>query len=272
MTGSQLLAGAVYMARRWSLNMVGGPPKATHHITADQLASDGSRLISLDGVSRYLLDVGYEPHVVIDPFTGEMRQLLEASSSGWALEHPEGGPQTNRQGVVNLQVEWFFTPGTLWEGRRYATLTDTPMLGLGAFLVWCDSWGVPRTAPLAPGDRNATRWAQGGHFGHYNAPLNSHVDPIVPIAAILGHTTPPARKDLPMDFTYIALDEDWVFSTGARFHGRLPFGDTLDGLKGGDAVDGQKGHEVLVDLGKRSKEFHVGVKALADMCAFHGLR
>ncbi len=66
-----------------------------------------------------------------------------------------------------------------------------------------------------------------------------------------------------MEFTYIAHGEDWVVSTSAGFCGRLPFGDTLDGLKGA---------KVLVDMGKRSDDFHAGVVALADQCGFRGSR
>lgn len=200
-SGNPTMAGAVYIGNRHNNNMAGGPPMATHHITADTLHGDGTRAATLDGVSQYLINMGYEPHVVIDPFTGLARQLLSPLDSGYALEHPAGQPETNRQGDVNIQVEWLFTPGTVYNGRRYAQLADTPMLGLDAFLAWCDSWGVSRAGPyMAPGDRDPGRWRAGGHRGHYNAPANSHVDPISPIPAILEKAskptppTPPERK------------------------------------------------------------------------------
>lgn len=200
---SQLMPGAANWIARGNRNMLGGPPRATHHITWDELHEDGTRLITLDQVSRYLVNVGYEPHVVIDPFTGEIRQLLEAESSGYALQNK--GVQTNRRGTVNLQVEWFFTPGTVYKGKRYDSLIDTPMLGLPEFLAWCDSWGIPRVAPLAPKDRNQTVWAGvAGHYGHFNAPLNDHTDPIVSIRSILDMAELPATPTLP--------EEDELFS------------------------------------------------------------
>ncbi len=73
----------------------------------------------------------------------------------------------------------------------------------------------------------------------------------------------PDLKELPMEFTYIANGEDWVVSTSARFHGRLPFSDFLEGVKD---------TKVLHNLGERSAEFHAGVKALADQCGFSGDR
>lgn len=86
-----------------------------------------------------------------------------------------------------------------------------------------------------------------------------------------GTITPPAPpaltlEDLPMDFTYIldrpgTDDEDFVFSASLGFFGRLPYGATLEGLKGG---------KVLTDLGRKPREFHAGIVALADQCRMRG--
>lgn len=257
-----------YIAARANRNMLGGPPKATHHITADALHDDGKRVITLAGVSNYLVNKGYEPHVVIDPFTGATFQLLDALSSGYALEN--NGIATNRQGSVNLQVEWFFTPGTVWNGKRYAQLTDTPMLGLSDFLPWCDSWGIPRIAPLRPGDRNQYTWRDvAGHFGHFNAPLNSHVDPIVDVADILLKVpaTPHQTGGTDMDVTYVFGNEDWILSTSARYWGRIPHSDFLEGMKPGGLIG-------LSDTPGRktpmSADFHAGARQLAQSCGFRG--
>lgn len=66
-----------------------------------------------------------------------------------------------------------------------------------------------------------------------------------------------------MEFTYIANGEDFVYLGVEGFCGRLPFGDTLDGLKGS---------KQLKDLGKQSSSFHDGVKALADTLRMVGDR
>lgn len=194
---TELMPTAENWIRRGNSNMVGGPSRATHHITWDVLHSNGTRAATLEGVSNYLLSVGYEPHLVIDPFTGETIQLLEATSSGFALENR--GVQTNRRGEVNIQIEWFFTPGTVYDGVRYDRLTDTPMRGLAELMAWCDSWGIPRVAPLGPKERDSEVWArQGGHYGHFNAPLNVHSDPIVSIQSILdlAESAAPPQPDI----------------------------------------------------------------------------
>lgn len=188
------MPGATNVARRQNRNMVGGPAKATHHITDDRLKADGTRAATLDGVTNYLLEKGYEPQVIIDPFTGDRRAMLDAESSGYALQNQ--GVQTNRAGTVNLQVEWFFTPGTVYGGVRYAQLADTPMLGLAEFVAWAKSWGVPAVPAMAPNDRDPRRWtAAAGHVGHFNAPGNSHVDPISSLADIFRKLI----KEVPMD-------------------------------------------------------------------------
>lgn len=73
----------------------------------------------------------------------------------------------------------------------------------------------------------------------------------------------PSIKELPMRFTYIADGEDFVYLTEEKFHGRLPFGDFLDAIKGQKAVE---------NWGKQSSEFHAGVSALAEQCGFAGSR
>lgn len=70
-----------------------------------------------------------------------------------------------------------------------------------------------------------------------------------------------SNKETSMQFTYIYNNEDFVWLGVERFHGHLPFGSALDGLKS----SGQ-----MADLGKRDAEFHKGVKTLADQLNFAG--
>lgn len=162
------------------LSMLGGPNRVVHHITYDSLRADGTRIITLNGVTDYLLSKHYEPHLVIDPFTGEAISCLPANEGGFALA------ANNRTGGVCYQIEWLFTPGTVYNGRRYASLADTPMAGLDRVLALADSWGIPHDAPLGPGDRNSNVWNNvAGHYGHYNVPGNDHSDPVCPIQDIL---------------------------------------------------------------------------------------
>jgi hypothetical protein len=175
--------------------MAGGPPRVTWHITWDSSRADGSPGIGFSAVADYLNNVGYQVHLVWDPVTGDIIQLLPANVGGAGLKH-SGAPQTNNMGAVNLQIEAYFTPGVVRAGIRYDQLTDTPMAGLDKILAWADSWGIPRTAPLGPGNRNANVWVnEAGHYGHFNVPENDHGDPIVPIADILAHAGANPQED-----------------------------------------------------------------------------
>lgn len=186
--------------------MAGGPPRVTWHITWDSLRADGSPAISHSAVSDYLNNQGYQVHLVWDPVTGDIIQLLPADRGGAGLVH-HGAPETNNMGEVNLQIEAYFTPGVVRVGVRYDQLTDTPMVNLDRIMAWADSWGIPRTAPLSPGDRNASTWSHvGGHYGHFNAPGNDHGDPIVAIADILAHGSTPSPPPAPPRPAYKEID------------------------------------------------------------------
>ncbi len=149
---------------------VGGPPRVVWHRTAGgTFASNRS----------YLRSTGFEPHLLWDPRTGALGQFLPADRSAYALRHPSGSVQTNRQGSVCLQIE-VVDHGQTWD------ITDTPLLGLERILAWLDGWGVPRVWPLGPpsplsGPRaggNAQTWLRkAGHYGHCHVPGNTHVDP-----------------------------------------------------------------------------------------------
>lgn len=194
--------------------MAGGPPRVTWHITYDSLRSDGSPAIGFSAVTNYLNDKGYQVHLVWDPVTGDIIQLLPANVGGAGLVH-SGPPQTNNMGEVNIQIEAYFTPGVVRNGVRYDQLTDTPMAGLDRIMSLADSWGIPHVAPLAPGNRNASVWVnQAGHYGHFNVPENDHSDPVVPIQAILDRagSAPAPGPAAPKE------DEMFSKSTGPTAH------------------------------------------------------
>lgn len=246
----QWLEGSEIRQRHDGLSMVGGPPRVVHHITYDSLRSSvaiadrpaatrysdgglelhdavhscipgldewmaeqeqqsvrGERVITLDGVTNYLLDRHYEPHLVIDPFDGRAISCLPADEGGFALL------SGNRTGDVCYQIEWFFTPGTVYDGVRYDQLFDTPMGGLDRVMALADSWDIPRVAPLSPGDRNSNVWNNvAGHYGHFNVPGNDHSDPVCTIQSILDRAEQPIRipEDDDMAFRYSQGGHVWV--------------------------------------------------------------
>jgi hypothetical protein len=161
--------------------MAGGPPRMVHHITWDALDRYG-RQPKFDNVRNYLVNAGYEPTLMICPFTGRIVQFLPANRAAYALANKSGGVETNRMGKVNIQVEWFFTPGCVVDGRKHTDLTETPMRGLDAVMALADSWGIPAVWPAGVpnwrSQRSANTWrTRTGHFGHSQVVENSHTDP-----------------------------------------------------------------------------------------------
>jgi hypothetical protein len=164
--------------------MVGGPPRATWHTTED----DPHQKSALQ-VAEYLRSVDYCSHIVWNPVSGDVVQMIPADRAARALRNEDGGVQTNRHGQVNIQVEVV--------GRAAQPFTDGPMVGRHAVVEWLRSHGIPDVwpagqplaygpderrpgvNPAAYGKANGTRdsWHAGGHFGHSQVPENHHGDP-----------------------------------------------------------------------------------------------
>lgn len=179
------------------------PARATWHITWDAL-NNGQRP-QFSAVSSYLKRVKYCPHIMWDPFTGYVEQYYPASVGGRALGN------WNQDGEVHIQVEVFFSPGTVYGGKKYATVEDTPCVGLDKIIDWMrshgikDGWpgGEPRWAPWptpnSGNSRNVTTWnSQSGHYGHSQVPGDSHTDP-GPMPDMFGTRAKPAATPKPKE-------------------------------------------------------------------------
>lgn len=145
------------------------------------------RAISVTSAAHRLIDEGRPCHLVWDPLTGAIAQLLPAVRAGCALgtrenlryepdcSHPR--PSVNREGRLCVQI------GVLGSARE--PFTSCPMTGLGDILDWLDSWQIPRRwpagqpAPFRQADRPRSRalWARGGHFGASQVPGCSSAGP-----------------------------------------------------------------------------------------------
>lgn len=159
--------------------MEGGPARAVWHITSN----------SKDWTFRNELGwftgggQGVAPHLLWDPFTGQIAQFFPADSRALALENA-GSVRTNRTGKYCIQIEIVFTANETVNGKRYATVRDTPCKGLDQIMDWLRSLGIsdrwPGGAPFAftRDTVSLAMWEnEGGHYGHHQAPGNSHVDP-----------------------------------------------------------------------------------------------
>jgi hypothetical protein len=112
-----------------------------------------------------------------NPFTGDIEQYYPASVGGRALKY------NNQDGAACIQIEVFFTPGCVVNGKRYNTVAETPCVGLDRILAWTDSLGIPRVWPMGAPDwtgnsRDVDTWnGNAGHYGHCNSPGDDHTDP-----------------------------------------------------------------------------------------------
>lgn len=165
----------------------GGAPR----VVWQALGAD-PRLISASSAAQCLAQDGRPPHLVWNPLSGDIVQLIPVVRAACSLGGPEGlgyqtdcygtggygtgGPPaapdpTSRQGRLCVQI------GVVgWASEPF---TDGPMHGVEPLLGWLASWGVPSRWPAgrpAPsmlartGARSRARWALGGHFGASQVP------------------------------------------------------------------------------------------------------
>lgn len=186
----------------------------THHITVTPKGS-------YDGVKAVLLREGFEPTLLVDPVAGKVGQFLPGNKGGFALEHPSGGPTTNTEGTVHVQIEWVWP--AMWR-RLHPSLDITRAPHFDRLwhdvIVWLDQLDVPRTWPFGfhSTSRDVGKWRTSGHRGHVNAPSNSHVDNL-----------PAARQPAwpvvtyPLTETHQAEVGDLTDTFTRRVAGRRPF-------------------------------------------------
>jgi hypothetical protein len=176
------IPGAEHKPENNGGSMAGGAPRAVWHITWDALGAGGKQP-AFDNIANYLKNVDFCPHVMWDPWTGRIVQFYPANQSARALANTSGGVETNRMGSVCLQVEVFFTPGAVRNGKKYMTVAETPCVGLDKLMAWMRGWKIPGTWPggwpaWSGNSRNATTWkGKAGHYGHCHVPENDHTDP-----------------------------------------------------------------------------------------------
>jgi hypothetical protein len=159
------------------------------------------RAISVISAAQRLNEEGRPCHLLWDPVSGNIAQLLPIVRAGCALgtrEHlyyePDSGPHerasVNREGRLCVQI------GVLGSARE--PFTSYPMEGLSNILNWLDSWQIPRRwpagqpAPFRQADRPRSRvlWARGGHFGASQVPECSSIGPGgIDIDQLIGTST-----------------------------------------------------------------------------------
>jgi hypothetical protein len=157
----------------------GGAPR----VVWQALGAD-PRLISAHSAAERLDQEGRPPHLVWNPLSGDIAQLIPAVRAACLLGGPEtldhgpgsGGPAqlpaaTNQQGRLCVQI------GVLAWARE--PFTEGPMHGVERILSWLHSWRVPwrwpagRPVPFARAhtvERSRALWSTGGHYGASQIP------------------------------------------------------------------------------------------------------
>ena len=145
------------------------------------------RVVSVWSAAQRLNQEDRPCHLVWDPLTGDIAQLLPIVRAGCALgtpEHLDYAPDrlphrpagVNREGRLCVQI------GVLGSVRE--PFTSYPMIGLAAILGWLDSWQIPRRWPGQPApfrqltrSRSRALWARGGHYGASQVPECENIGP-----------------------------------------------------------------------------------------------
>jgi hypothetical protein len=225
--------------------MNGGPARAVWHITSND--KDWTFANELGWFTGGGADVA--PHLLWDPFTGEVAQFFPADSRSLSLQN-DGAVKTNRTGRYCIQIEVVFTEGEIVNGKRYATVRDTPCKGLDQIMAWLRSLGIPDVWPggaptgFVRDTVTAGKWLdEGGHYGHNQVRGNSHIDP-GPMPDLFASSPAPStveETDVPAP---MVLNE----SNAADVV--LPSGGPWTGLAFTDAVihSGPRVHDTIVHL------------------------
>ena len=170
----------------------GGAPRAVWQA----LGADPA-VVSAGSAAQRLSELGRAGHLIWNPLTGEIVQLVSVLRAGRSL----GGPEGLAQPAPGCAADSGAQPGSAEpaqadgpaavnsEGRlcvqvcvvafAWQPFTAGPMTGLRRILDWLDSWGVSRRWPAGQpaaypcgqaGSASRRLWACGGHFGASQVP------------------------------------------------------------------------------------------------------
>ncbi|XVQ09524.1 hypothetical protein ACQP1W_44525 [Spirillospora sp. CA-255316] len=144
-------------------------------------------MVSARSVAADLLREETPAHLVWNPCSGEIIQLVPVTRAGGLLEGTVG-----HEGRVCVQV--------MVVGHARDPFTATLLNGLDAIMGWLDAWGVVRRWPAGPplpspqsyhSKRGRRDWARGGHFGASQVPGLHRPDPGgIDIRRVTGPDTP----------------------------------------------------------------------------------
>jgi hypothetical protein len=144
--------------------------------------------VSVQSAAQRLVSECRPCHLVWDPLTGKIVQLIPILRAGLALGAPEQldcDPRSIPASPLNVNAEGRICVQIGVLGHPAEPFTDGPIIGAESIVNWLDSWGVPRRWPAGrPANGRATRsgrsrvlWARGGHFGASQVPACGNLGP-----------------------------------------------------------------------------------------------
>ena len=157
--------------------LIGGAPRAVWLTLG---TAPGA--VSVQSAAQRLISERRPCHLIWDPVTGNVIQLISVLRAGRALgaaDHLDWAPGRVRVNSDNVNAEGRVCVQICVVAFAWDPFTAGPMIGLRHIMSWLDSWGVARCWPAGqpaafppshPGVRSRKRWAQGGHFGASQVP------------------------------------------------------------------------------------------------------
>jgi hypothetical protein len=198
-------------ARRIRARTDGGPLKGGAPRAVWLTLGTAPLAVSVQSAAQRLVSERRPCHLVWDPLTGEIVQLISILRAGRALGAPErlghdpgpilaSSPNVNAEGRICVQI------GVL--GHPAEPFTDGPMIGADSIASWLDSWGVSRRWPAGQpascqamhSGRSRVLWARGGHFGASQVPACDNFGPgAIDIDRLTGPRAIQVRNRQPLE-------------------------------------------------------------------------
>jgi hypothetical protein len=168
--------------------LAGGAPRAVWLTLGSPAGA-----VSVQSAAQRLVGEQRPCHLIWDPETGEIAQLISVLRAGRALGGPDRldwVPNRVRRRPENVNAEGRICVQIGVLALASEPFTDGPMIGIDAIMGWLDTWGVARRWPngqpagwpdggkaggRAGGSRAA--WARGGHFGASQVTGCGHAGP-----------------------------------------------------------------------------------------------
>jgi hypothetical protein len=171
--------------------LIGGAPRAVW-LTLGTVPGT----VSVQSAAQRLISERRPCHLIWDPVTGDVAQLISVLRAGRALgavDHLDWAPgharinldNVNAEGRICVQIGVLGHPGDPFTGRT--------LVGIERIVSWLDSWGVSRRWPSGRPEgyrielptatatiierRSRIAWARGGHFGASQVPECENAGP-----------------------------------------------------------------------------------------------